>query len=370
MSLFSKTSISVEELKHLFLNKTPVKIIDIRSQSNFEDWHISGSELVPVNEALQITDDNVFFDLGFKSDLPVIVVCMEGFLSRKAVEQLCDLGIEAYSLEGGIREWTKVWNTAKHEVNKHLVIQIRRVGKGCLSYMIINDNEAVVIDPAVDVDVYIQLAKEHNATIKYVMDTHIHADHFSRGKQLADRVNATLLVPDQDFVKYPFTPVKHLDKIHFGQSVLQAWHTPGHTTESVSYRLGNDLFFSGDLLFINGVGRSDLKSGEAEARKKASKLYSSLKLLEKLPDNCLVLPAHYHKAIAFDDKVIKAKLGDLKQSLNLLQLDEKSFIDEILKDLPETPPNFEQIINLNIQGTPGEHDLLELEAGENRCGHQ
>ena len=370
MALFDTDTITIESLKKLLQEQIPVKIVDVRSQENFDQWHIPGSELLPVNSALQETDDNVFLDMGFTSGLPVVVVCQEGFLSRKATEQLRDLDIEAYSLEGGIKHWTRVWNTAEMLLEDTKITQIRRAGKGCLSYLIINNGEAAVIDAAVEPQTFIDLASENQAQIKYVLDTHIHADHFSRSKQLAEQTGAKLLLPAQNLVQYKFTPIQDDDQITIGKAVLKAIHTPGHTDESFSYLLNNKIFFSGDLLFLNGVGRPDLKSTDEIARQKTAKLYRSLQKILNLPEDTLVLPGHYHQPVAFDGKLIGKTLQYLKEHLPLLYLEEKAFINEILTDMPDTPPNYEQIVDLNISGDAENHDLVDLEAGENRCNSQ
>ncbi len=370
MSLFQQHSLSIAQLKHVLENNLPVHIFDVRSQADFDQWHIPDSILLPVNEALQATDANVFKELTLVRDHPVVVVCQEGFLSQKAMQQLRDLHIEAYSLEGGIRQWTKVWNTAEIQIDTTKIIQIRRVGKGCLSYMIINDNTAVVIDSALSSDVFINLATQHQAHIKYVLDTHIHADHFSRAKDLADKTDADLMLPDQNVLQYDFHPLKDGDLLHFGQTYLKALHTPGHTDESFSYLWLDKVLFSGDVLFLNGVGRPDLKSDQQMAIQKTEKLYQSLQKIKSLPDETLILPGHFSGAIRFDQNIVGDTLINLKEQLDLLKLNQPDFIQEILTDMPDTPPNFENIVDLNIKGEADEKDLLQLEAGGNRCSSQ
>ncbi len=370
MSLFQQHSLSIAQLKHILENNLPVHIFDVRSQADFDQWHIPDSILLPVNEALQATDANVFKELTLVRDHPVVVVCQEGFLSQKAMQQLRDLHIEAYSLEGGIRQWTKVWNTAEIQIDTTKIIQIRRVGKGCLSYMIISDNMAVVIDPALSSDVFINLATQHQAHIKYVLDTHIHADHFSRAKDLANKTDADLMLPDQNVLQYDFHPLKDGDLLHFGQTYLKALHTPGHTDESFSYLWLDKVLFSGDVLFLNGVGRPDLKSDQQMAIQKTEKLYQSLQKIKSLPDETLILPGHFSGAIRFDQNIVGDTLINLKEQLDLLKLNQPDFIQEILTDMPDTPPNFENIVDLNIKGEANEKDLLQLEAGGNRCSSQ
>ncbi len=370
MKLFNSETISIDALKKVFQDHIPVRIIDIRSQESYDQWHIPGSKFLPVNEVLQESDENIFAYIDFKSNFPVIVVCQEGFISQKATEQLRNLGVEAYSLEGGIKQWSRVWNTAEIQFDDTRIIQVRRVGKGCLSYMIINDGEAAVIDAAVEPQVFIDFASAYQSQIKYVIDTHIHADHFSRSKLLAQQTGAVLLMPFQNILQYDFKPVYDGARFRIGNATLEALHTPGHTQESFSYRLNQNVLFSGDLLFLNGVGRPDLKSNEQIARQKTKKLYQSIQKILEFPDDTLVLPGHFHRPVPFDGTVIASFLKSLKTDLNLLNMDETAFVEEILTDMPKTPPNFEQIVALNISGDAGSYNLLDLEAGENRCSSQ
>ncbi len=115
------------------------------------------------------------------------------------------------------------------------MIQVRRTGKGCLSYLIGSGGEAAVIDAALPPEAYQELAAERGWTITHVLDTHVHADHLSRARLLAEATGAELHLPAQDRVTYPFTPSMTGTSCRSGASRLVAMHTPGHTLESMSY---------------------------------------------------------------------------------------------------------------------------------------
>ena len=360
--------IKVAELRTLLENKVTVQILDVRPKEEREEWKIPESVFVDVYEQLKAGEKNLFSDLEFSKDIPVITLCAAGKTSLIAMEQLREQGIEAYSLEGGMREWTTAWNSAQTKDSYGTtIIQIRRTGKGCLSYILENNGEAIVIDASLDAEVYSKIAQKNSWNIKYVIDTHIHADHFSRGKQLADSSDALLLMPDQNIVSYKFEPIVEDTLITFGNASLKAMHTPGHTHESYSYMVNNKSLFSGDTLFTKGVGRPDLKATIDVSRQKAGLLYRSIQKILELENTLIIYPGHISNPIAFDEKLICSSLGDIKDNVEILQLDEEDFITYLLRKIPDTPPNYKEIVKLNLKGNRGEADLIELEAGANRC---
>ena len=139
-----------------------------------------------------------------------------------------------------------------------------------------------VIDAALPPAVYQELAAERGWTITHVLDTHVHADHLSRARLLAEATGAKLHLPAQDRVTYPFTPIHDGDVVPIGSSQLIAMHTPGHTLESMSYLLDDTALFTGDTLFLAGVGRPDLEATPEQARERARLLHASLARLTAL----------------------------------------------------------------------------------------
>ena len=147
----------------------------------------------------------------------------------------------------------------------HLLLTI------CLKVLIlVSSNEALVIDAALNPQVYIDIAKTNGWSIKYVTDTHIHADYLSRTRELAKASMANHLLIDKAGVDFEFTSVEAGDSIKFGTTQLQFIHTPGHTWESTTLKIGDDALLTGDTLFVDGIGRPDLKAEREEAVKKAS----------------------------------------------------------------------------------------------------
>jgi len=129
----------------------------------------------------------------------VVTVCGMGRTSAIATQQLRDRGYQAFTLIGGMKAWSPAWNSAEVNLNSGSVrvIQLRRTGKGCLSYLIGSQDQAAVIDASVAPEVYLDLASRAGWKITDVLDTHVHADHLSRSRQLAELCRATLRLAEQ-----------------------------------------------------------------------------------------------------------------------------------------------------------------------------
>ena len=265
-----------------------------------------------------------------------------------------------------MKSWSLAWNTAELELEDATVLQVRRTGKGCLSYIVGSATEAVVIDASVDPAVYLRLATERGWKIRYVLDTHVHADHLSRSRALAE-AGAALLLPAQNRVAFAFTPVKDGQTVEFGRSRITVISAPGHTMESACYHLDGQALFTGDTLFIAGVGRPDLQASPDETRERAKVLYRSLRRLLELPEETLVFPGHASEPPAFDRKPIAERLGRISSRIAAWLRSEGDFLAAILDRIPPTPPNYIRIVELNEAGAMPEGDASELEAGANRC---
>ena len=224
-----------------------------------------------------------------------------------------------------------------------------------------------MIDPSVSPDVYFDIAKARGWSIRYVLDTHVHADHLSRAPELATKTGATLLLPPQDRVRFPFTAIADGQSVQLGDARLSAIHTPGHTNESTSYVLNDTAIFTGDTLFTNGVGRPDLHADPEAARQRARALFASLSRLRALDPHLMVLPAHTSEPVAFDGRPVTAPMADVAEWLTGWLGSEADFVNRVTSNLPPTPSNFVRIVDLNEAGDLPIGDLTDLEAGANRC---
>ena len=361
------STISAETLREWLEQGKPVTVVDVRPAAERAEWSIPGSLYIDAYKKLREGDPNALAGLEVPPDKPVVAVCARGRTSLMALEHLRARGLQAYSMEGGMTAWSLAWNTAEVPLTGAArVIQVRRTGKGCLSYIIGCEGEAAVIDPSVSPDVYLNLAQKRGWKIRHIIDTHVHADHLTRARQLAERTGATLHLPEQKRVSYAFHALKEGDTLRVGTSKLQILFTPGHTPESICLLLDGKALFTGDTLFLRAVGRPDLHASEDEARKKSRALFASLRRLFELDPEVLVLACHSNEPVPFDGKPITSPLGEVRAHVEPLLASEEVFVNGILSRLPPTPPNFLKIIQLNEAGTLPP-DPAEFEAGANRC---
>lgn len=359
--------IETETLREWLENGRPVTILDIRTPEDHEEWSIPESIYVNAYERLKAGEPDALASVVLPKDRPVVTICNAGKVSQVAAEQLRQRGIDAFPLAGGMKAWSLAWNTAELVLGNTTVVQVRRTGKGCLSHLIGSRSEAVVIDASLEPAVYLRLADQHGWSIRYVLDTHIHADHLSRSRALAEAAGAKPLLPAQNRVRFAFTPIEDSQIIAFGDARIQATATPGHTMESTCYDLNGQALFTGDTLFISGVGRPDLHTSVDESRARAGILYRSLKRLMEFPPDTVVFPGHTSTPVAFDRKPICEQLGRISSRIASWLDNEADFVRTILDRIPPTPPNFSRIVELNEAGVLPEGDPTDLEAGANRC---
>jgi len=344
-----------------------ISILDVRPMQERTEWFIPGSVHINAYDKLKAKNPDALHGLHLDKTIPVVTVCASGKTSLIAAGILHENGFEAYSLQGGMKDWSLSWNTAKLSFPAFEIIQFRRTGKGCLSYIISSNKEAIVIDASLPIGAYEDELQKDNLKLKYVIETHIHADHLSRSKQLAETNNATLHLPVPNKVNFNFVPVNETTVFQIGHIKIKAIQTPGHTLESVCYLTNDKVLLTGDTLFINGVGRPDLKANNEEATQKSKMLYQSLQELLALDENIIVLPAHSSQPADFDNTPIQATIGTIKRSVAMLQLKEGEFINAILERIPPTPANYLSIVEKNIKGDFSDINPVDLEAGANRC---
>ena len=236
---------------------------------------------------------------------------------------------------------------------------------GCLaqaSYLIGSKGAAAVVDPRRDVDEYLAEAEREGLRIKYVIETHLHADFVSGHRELAERAGAEIVFGAKAAATFPHRAVKDGDELRIGDAVLRILETPGHTPESISvlaFEKAGDaqpkLVLTGDTLFIGDVGRPDLVGKQGySAEAMASLLYESLheKLLQ-LPDSVLVYPAHGAGSLCGKNlsQETWSTIGDQRRNNYALQpMPKDAFVKMMTADLPEVPQYFPIDVEINRHG--------------------
>ncbi len=253
-------------------------------------------------------------------------------------------------------------------------MKIEQIYTGCLAqgaYYIESEGEAVVIDPLREVKPYMQKAMNSNAKIKYVFETHFHADFVSGHLDLAKQTGATIVYGPTANPNFDAHVAADGEEIKVGKITFKILHTPGHTMESTCYLLkdekGKDVaLFSGDTLFIGDVGRPDLAQkviAELTQDKLAAHLYDSLhnKILP-LADDIIVYPAHGAGSACGKNmsKETSDTLGHQKATNYALQpMTKEAFMKEVLTGLTPPPQYFPLNVLMNIQGYDSIDDVLK-----------
>lgn len=356
------------------LNKKPLFIVDVRNADEYADWRIEGESVESINLPYYELLDGVepYLD-RIPKDKELLVVCAKEGASVMVAEELAKAGYEPAYLQGGMKAWsTHLYEKLAYRDESIRVYQLVRVGKGCLSYMVISGQEAMVVDPLRFVDAYLRLAEREGVRITHIVDSHLHADHVSGGPELARRTGATYYLMKSEGAVYDFEPLENHERIRFADADVQvlAVKTPGHTPGSVSFFVNGKLLFSGDTIFVSGLGRPDL--GE-KVEEWAEDLYRTIsEKVASFADDVLVLPAHYaelEKEMNADG-VIGEYLGTIRKENRIMQnIAKEEFLRHVRKSAESVkPPNYKDIVAIN-KGllTKTDEEITELEIGPNRC---
>jgi hydroxyacylglutathione hydrolase len=246
---------------------------------------------------------------------------------------------------------------------------------GCLahaSYMLGSGGEAAVVDPQRDIDIYLQAAAAHGLKIRYIFETHLHADFVSGHRELAARTGATVYIGAKAGARFPHVPLSDGFELRFGDVQLRVLETPGHTPESVclvvtdlSESSDPKLVLTGDTLFIGDVGRPDL-APQFTPQQLAGMLYDSLheKLL-RLPDSTQVYPAHGAGSLCGRQmrNERSSTIGIERLTNYALQIDQRDeFVRELTTNLPPRPAYFAQDAEMNRSGADPLGELPPLVA--------
>ncbi len=350
-------------------------ILDVRNEDAFKDWKIEGHKFdylnIPYFDLLDGVDEIL---PQIPTDKDVLVVCAKEGSSIMVAEMLADAGREVGYLEGGMKSWSMYLEPIKvgNLTNGGELYQFVRLGKGCLSYMAISEGEAAIIDAVRFTDVFTKFAEDKGVEIKHVFDTHLHADHISGGRHIAAATGATYYLPPKDAeeVVFDYAPLEDGLKVQLGASEIEvgALYSPGHTIGSTSFVIDGKYLLTGDILFIDSIGRPDL-AGLAEdwVGDLRETLYSRYRTLA---EDLIVLPAHFMIIDELnEDGTVAKRLGDLFAENHGLNVeDEEVFRSMVTDNLPPQPNAYQEIRHVNMgKITPDNDEQTEMEIGPNRC---
>lgn len=252
-------------------------------------------------------------------------------------------------------------------------MKIEQIYTGCLAqgaYYIESDGEVAIVDPLRETDPYIEKAKKENAKVKYIFETHFHADFVSGHVDLAAKTGATIVYGPNAKTTYDIHEATDGEIFEVGKVKIKVLHTPGHTMESTTYLLLDEngkehAIFSGDTLFIGDVGRPDLaQKGTLTQDDLAGYLYDSLRSkIMTLPDEVIVYPAHGAGSACGKNmsKETTDLLGNQKKTNYALRADmtKEEFIKEVTDGLLPPPQYFAQNVAMNKSGAVGLDEILE-----------
>jgi glyoxylase-like metal-dependent hydrolase (beta-lactamase superfamily II) len=368
------------ELARMISGGDPLQIMDVRAPERVargridllppERFHnIRGSQLMRAGDVAST---------GLDPSLPVAVICGRGLDSKILAAHLGRLGLDARSLTGGMAAWMRLTVPVPLDPPEGLehLIQFDRIGKGCLGYLLISQGEAVMVDPPLAFDSYVQAMEAAGAELVGVVDTHVHADYVSGAVALSRRFGVPYYLHPLDAV-YPydgtpgaieFTPIADGHSLPFGRSALQVVHTPGHTEGSVSLLVEDRLAFTGDFLFVESIGRPDLGGKEEEW---ARQLWDSVvRVIRSWDDGVAVYPAHYaSEKERRMGRAVGIPFGTLRRENEILRIqDSDTFVWQILSHKAPFPEAYRKIKAINVGLAPAvETEVEELEIGRNEC---
>ena len=363
-----------DELASLVETAEEVTILDVRNRDEVDAWQIEGPGIdrthVPY---MRFVSAQVSGDVSelVDPDRSYVVVCPHGEASAEVAEMLTEVGIDAKNLAGGMQGWAKVYT--RRQLPDTDLFQYYRPASGCLAYAVVSAGEALVVDPLrAFADRYRDEIQDLDAEVTAVLDTHVHADHFSALPTLANSTGATAIVSEgaaERGLSFEVETVTEGETIQIGDHEFEILSTPGHTTGSISL-LVDDVLLSGDSLFLDGTPRPDLQKDDADAPSMARTLHETVtERIAPLPDDTLVAPGHVPPGRQPSaDGTYTDRLGTIRNRVRAFSEDREAFVERILDSMGDQPANFEQIIAVNLgQETVDDSDAFELELGPNNC---
>lgn len=374
MSITPQTEINARELYARLNRGEDFVILDVRNEDEFKLGAVEGRHTVPQANIPYFDfiedEDAALAKVPFTREQEIVVVCAKGGSSEFVSELLREAGYHTINLIGGMRDWKDFYalEDLVPPTEDLQIVQFNRPAKASLSYLIASKGEALIVDPNRNIQPYLTEAERRGLTIRHVMDTHVHADYISGGVALVQATGATYHLSGSCGFEGDLSTDGQPGLIPLGLASARKIATPGHTPGSMSLLVNDRFLFTGDTVFVRGVGRPDL-GGQAEPW--AKQLYHTLTVtLAGMPDDTVVLPSHYscHKEMR-DDFTISGTLGEIRRNNEGMQAkSEEEFIAYIKQNMRPSPETYARIRKVNLAVLRvDEAELSELDLGKNEC---
>jgi glyoxylase-like metal-dependent hydrolase (beta-lactamase superfamily II)/rhodanese-related sulfurtransferase len=378
------TAITAADLYSKLLANEPLFILDVRNEHDFARWNVEGrSNLRSLNLPYYAFIENEDAAVAqVPTDGDVLVICAKEGSSEYVAGVLRERGIAANYLAGGIVSWGNLYDVrdiVSAEWGK--IVQIARPARGDISFALISDGAAALIDPLRNVAAYTDLLAAAGAKLSHILDTHVHADHISGGPALNKATGAPYYVHPYDAIHpidmlpavIAYEPLHDGQQFTVGQITISTIWYPGHTLGQVNFLAttpdGGRYLFTGDGIFLRSFGRPDL-GGKGEAW--TPMLYESMfhRLPKHLTDATMILPAHFsHLDEDAGNGIFAAPYAQVREQNPVLREQSlEAFTSFVLSHLPVFPPEYVEIKRVNIglvEACDGK--ASELELGKNIC---
>jgi glyoxylase-like metal-dependent hydrolase (beta-lactamase superfamily II)/rhodanese-related sulfurtransferase len=366
------------EAKDLFqwlATRADMVVVDVRNEKDFNRFRIESPypfTLLNISyyEFMETEEASV---ARIPKNRNVRIVCAKEGSASYVAEILDRHGFEVGYLAGGIKTWGNLLVPKRVAAGKdYELYQFIRPGKASCSYGLISGREMMLFDPSRNLEFYLGFAAEKDCIITKTFETHLQADYIAGSRDIARRTGAVFYANDGDFKtsKNPYTPVRdgEIHSFSLGGPAVRVLFTPGHTPGSTSFIIDERYLVSGDMIFINSVGRPDL-GGKAEEW--AGMLFDSIQKVKALDHGLMVLPGHYIDwDEANEELMFCGTLGEvLARNKNIYDLDTLAafvaFIKENMRPQPEEYAVI-RLVNANLREEEEER-REELDLGKNEC---
>lgn len=367
------------EAKDLFqwlVDRTDMVLVDVRNDKDFNRFHVESPfpfTLLNVSyyDFMEMEEDAV---ARVPRNRSVRIVCAKEGSARYVAEILERHGFDDVGyLAGGIKTWGNLLVPKLVAADQgYQLFQFIRPGKASCSYGLVYGKEMMLFDPSRNLDFYLDFAAAHGCMVIKTFETHLQADYIAGSRDIAQRTGAVFYANDGDFKKSknPYSPLTDgaIHRFSFGGPTVRVLFTPGHTPGSTSFIIDERFFISGDMIFINSVGRPDL-GGKAEDW--AGMLYDSILMVKQLDHRLMVLPGHYIDWEEANEELVFARsLGEvLERNRHIYEIADLAvffaFIRENMRPQPEEYAEI-RLVNANLRQEE-EPRQEELDLGKNEC---